>query len=244
MPGYFCDVPVFVGDPDSAVRLVIDKDAPNTFRLINSGTFYSASSDPAYWTILQARGINLPDGSPLAWYLRRKGYKETQQVRGPWLFEACMDRGQLESVRHFLLGTTDETLEQLAQKLSEKYPDAKIVGTHAPPFGEMTSESRSAQDLLIERTAPDIVWVALGTPKQDREAGRIHERLGVTTVAVGAAFDFSAGTKRPAPNLLIALHLEWLFRLISEPRRLWRRYLIGNSTFLMLMVRDIRKWKR
>jgi N-acetylglucosaminyldiphosphoundecaprenol N-acetyl-beta-D-mannosaminyltransferase len=119
-----------------------------------------------------------------------------------------------------------------------------VAGAYAPPFGERSVAEVTLQDAAIKESGADIVWVALGTPKQDTEALRVLESTGITTVAVGAAFDFTAGTARVAPDWMRRANLEWLYRLGSEPRRLWRRYLFGNLKFLWLAVRHTASHRR
>ena len=120
-----------------------------------------------------------------------------------------------------------------------RFPGITIVGTHAPPFGPFDDGVIEALAARITSVAPQIVWVGLGTPKQDFVAARLVAATNVTCVAVGAAFDFLAGTKREAPGWVQWCGLEWLFRLMTEPRRLWRRYLLGNARFLRIAARDV-----
>ncbi len=119
-----------------------------------------------------------------------------------------------------------------------QFPGLKVVGSASPPFRPMTPAERFSQDEDIRTSGAAFVWVGLGTPKQDFEAARICHQLGVTTVAVGAAFDFLARTKREAHPLLRQLGLEWAHRLATEPRRLWRRYLFGNIRFMRLALNE------
>lgn len=238
----FLDVPIAAVTPEEAVRVVLDasNSKPTTFRLVNAGTLAAASADSVYWNLLRGEGVNFPDGRPLAAVLQwRSSAPLCDQVPGPWLFEACLRQGVSRGTRHFLLGSTEQTLARLNAQITSRFPGAEIVGTYAPPFGIRTEEDFSIQDDLILRAGADVVWVALGTPRQDQEALRILQSTGITTVGVGAAFDFTAGTKKRAPAPVTRLHLEWLHRLLAEPRRLWRRYLFGNAKFLLLVLRHL-----
>jgi N-acetylglucosaminyldiphosphoundecaprenol N-acetyl-beta-D-mannosaminyltransferase len=239
----FIDVPVAATAADAAVDAVLDAahGMSTTFRLVNAGTFDAAWSRPDYWALLRGEGVNLPDGRPLWSVLSRTTArdKDCEQVRGPWLFEACLDEGRKRGTKHFFLGATDQTLARLIDEARTRWPGVEIAGAFSPPFRPWTAEDLAEQDRMIRGSGADIVWVALGTPKQDAEALRIWQSTGVTTAAVGAAFDFTARTKRGAPALATRLHAEWLFRLLSEPRRLWRRYLIGNARFVWLGARHI-----
>jgi N-acetylglucosaminyldiphosphoundecaprenol N-acetyl-beta-D-mannosaminyltransferase len=122
--------------------------------------------------------------------------------------------------------------------IDKRFPGALIVGMISPPFHPLTDAERADQDSAINASDADVVWVGLGTPKQDFEAQRVCDECGVTTVAVGAAFDFVAGTKPEAPNWMRRLSLEWVFRLLTEPRRLWKRYLFGNTRFITIVLKE------
>jgi N-acetylglucosaminyldiphosphoundecaprenol N-acetyl-beta-D-mannosaminyltransferase len=211
-------------------------------RLVNSYTFALADTDPVYKELLGRSGVNLPDGKPLVTALNgldRRGQR-FGQVRGPSFFVRCLDEGRVHGVRHFFVGGSPELLRSLKDTIGRRFPGAQIVGMISPPFRLLTDAERADQDSKIKASDAHVVWIGLGTPKQDYEAQRICDTLGVTTAAVGAAFDFVAGTKPEAPGWMRRLSLEWVFRLISEPRRLWRRYLFGNTRFLMLVLREAR----
>ena len=158
-------------------------------------------------------------------------------MRGPQLFLDVFDRGRAQGVKHFLLGSTPEVLDALERSLTTKFPGIYIVGVESPPFRELSSSEAHAQDARIAATGAHVVWVGLGTPKQDFEAKRIAGALPVVAVAIGAAFDFAAGTLRPAPTWMTNVGLEWTYRLIREPRRLWKRYVFGNARFLLAASR-------
>lgn len=145
--------------------------------------------------------------------------------------------GRSLGLRHFLLGNTDEVLASLRAELERRYPGVSIVGTHRSYFRPLTDDELAAQDADIVAADPDIIWVGLGTPLQDVETRRIAEHLGKVAIGVGVAFDFIAGTKPVAPEWMTRVGLEWVFRLASEPRRLWKRYLIGNFVFLRAALR-------
>ena len=211
-------------------------------RLVNSYTFAPADTDTAYRSLLAHSGVNLPDGKPLVLALNRLDRSEQPfgQVRGPSFFVRCLDEGRTRGVRHYFLGGSPEPLESLKDAVGQRFPGAQIVEMISPPFRPLTDAERAHQDSRIRASDAQVVWVGLGTPKQDFEAQRICDSLGVTTAAVGAAFDFVAGMKLEAPDWMRRLSLEWVFRLMSEPRRLWRRYLFGNTRFLMLVLREAR----
>lgn len=203
--------------------------------LVNAYSIALSDRDLHYAEILQRSSANLPDGKPLTWVGRfRKS--QMSQVRGPSLFAQVMDVGRSSELRHFLLGATEDTLHTLKRALITRYPGIHLVGQYSPPFRVLTPDELEEQDRIIAESAAQIVWVGLGTPKQDLEVHRISRSMPVVAVGVGAAFDFVAGTKAEAPRWMTQAGLEWLFRLLCEPRRLWRRYLFGNIQFLWAVL--------
>lgn len=204
---------------------------PGDVHYINAYTIALASEDRALHSCITRASANFADGRPISLLSGWLAGARIHQVRGPQAFESIMNRGQALGLRHYLLGSTQDTLERLAASLVERYPDVRIVGLESPPFRVLTVEEKQDQDARIRELSPDIVWVGLGTPKQDFEAQRLGG-VGFLAVAVGAAFDFSAGTKREAPGWMRRVSIEWMYRLATEPRRLWRRYLFGNVRFL------------
>ncbi|WP_345448841.1 WecB/TagA/CpsF family glycosyltransferase [Arthrobacter gyeryongensis] len=208
-----------------------------SIHLVNAYTISLAARDRNYADVLARSSGNLPDGKPLVWISNLKG-RPLWQVRGPSLFGNVMDIGRNSNVKHFLLGSTNDTLRKLNEELTSRYPGIEIVGQLSPPFRDQSPSELAAQDKFISDSEAQIVWVGLGTPKQDFEVLRLANRLPVVAVAVGAAFDFVAGTKKEAPVWIRKIGFEWLFRLLSEPRRLWRRYLFGNFEFLRATLRN------
>lgn len=204
--------------------------------LINAYSIALSEGNPEFRRCLEEASHNLPDGKPLSWVTRHTSAPLTQ-VRGPKLFEMVIDIGRDYGIRHFLLGSTPETLRLLESSLVRRYPGAQIAGSFSPPFRAMTPHDYVEQDNLLRRSGANLIWVGLGTPKQDREAQRLAREGGFFAIAVGAAFDFSAGTKKEAPSWIGRIGLEWLYRFASEPRRLWRRYLIGNLLFIRAVMK-------
>lgn len=205
--------------------------------LLNAYSIALADSDELYRGSVEGTAVNLPDGRPVTWISRlRHDPMPLQQVRGVRFFTHTIDHGQSHGIKHFLLGSRPETLERLRTNLLARYPNAQIVGTYSPPFRPLSPAEVAAQDHMISTSGAHIVWVGLGTPKQDLEAARLSASLPVTAAAVGAAFDFVAGTVKESPEFLAHLGLEWAYRLAKEPRRLWRRYLFGNLRFIRAAV--------
>lgn len=203
--------------------------------LCNAYTLSLADRDHDYRDMLCRATVNFPDGKSVVWanWLRHRELDlPLERVYGPDLFRDVLSLGQEGGLRHFLLGSTPPVLAALRARIGTLYPDATIVGIESPPFRELTGSERRDQADRIRASGAQVVWVGLGTPKQDWEATRLAAELPVVAVAVGAAFDFLAGSKPQAPVWMQRNGLEWVFRLSTEPRRLWRRYLFGNARFL------------
>lgn len=211
----------------------------SSFHLVNAYTISLANRNQTYLETLNG-GICFPDGKPLSVFAKIKSVKASQ-IRGPSLFEKVLSDSAQTGLRHFLVGGSEDLLKKLTSKIALNYPATEIVGSFSPPFRSMSSAELREQDSIIRNSRADIVWVGLGTPRQDFEAARICHELGLTTVAIGAAFDFYSETKRESPKWLTFVGLEWAFRLITEPRRLWKRYLIGNLVFLWAVLS---KWRK
>jgi N-acetylglucosaminyldiphosphoundecaprenol N-acetyl-beta-D-mannosaminyltransferase len=224
-------------DLDAAADAVSDHAKRGTdgmhVHLLNAYSIALAERHPHYLASVSGDAVNLPDGKPIGWIsLARRDTRPLQQIRGVQFFLRTFERGLEKGVRHFLLGSTPETLQLLESQLRFRYPHAEIVGSYSPPFRALNSDELLEQDRMIRKSGAEIVWVGLGTPKQDLEAARLARALPITAVAVGAAFDFVAGTVREAPAFVSRCGMEWAYRLLREPRRLWRRYLIGNVVFV------------
>jgi N-acetylglucosaminyldiphosphoundecaprenol N-acetyl-beta-D-mannosaminyltransferase len=183
--------------------------------------------------IHNAAGMVTPDGMPLVYISRLCGHGTTTRVYGPDLMAAVCHDSISAGYSHFLYGATDATLTRLADRLCERFPGIRIVGRHAPPFRTLTPEERTAVIATINGCGPDVVWVGLSTPKQERWMADVRAELHAPVlIGVGAAFDFHAGTLKQAPRWMQPLCLEWFYRLLTEPRRLWKRYLVNNPAFV------------
>lgn len=194
---------------------------------------------PEMQEIVNHSGLATPDGMPLVWIGRLFGH-EVERVYGPDLMLALCEQGQARNYRHFLYGGAEGVPEFLAAKLRERFPAIQIVGTYSPPFRALSAEEEAEVVSMIDQSEADIVWVGLGTPKQDYWVGRFHERLqSPVLIAVGAAFDFHAGRIKQAPKWMQRNGLEWLFRLTQDPKRLWKRYLLGNPRFVALFFKQL-----
>ena len=183
-------------------------------------------------------GWNLPDGRPISWISRMRGDRPAlSQIRGPQFFLDVCRAGVRPGLQHYLLGARPEVLADLEAVLRARFPGIRIAGSSSPPFRDPSMSELQARDQDIADSGAHVVWVGLGTPKQDIEAARLAGSLPVVAVAVGAAFDYAAGSLQEAPEWMRRLGLEWIFRLAVEPRRLWRRYLFGNARFVRATLR-------
>lgn len=185
-------------------------------------------------------GMVTSDGMPLVWLLRLHGHRFAERVYGPDLMLALCEHSCINNYRHYLYGGAEGVPEQLAARLTQRFPGLQIVGSYSPPFRPLSAEEDEQIVAQINDTRPDIVWVGLSTPKQERwmsaHVGRVQ---AAALIGVGAAFDFHAGLKPQAPRWMQRSGLEWLFRLASEPSRLWRRYLINNPLFVLLVLQQM-----
>lgn len=189
--------------------------------------------DPNLRKIHNRTGLVTTDGMPLVWISRLAGYRYVQRVCGPDLMLAFCRYSAPLGYRHFLYGGGEGVAEQLAASLCARIPGLRIVGTLTPPFRPLSAKEGKEVVERINASEPDLVWVGLSTPKQERWMYEHVELLNAPVLlGVGAAFDFHAGLKVRAPHWMQQSGLEWLFRLLREPHRLWRRYLINNPLFI------------
>ena len=196
-----------------------------------------STRDGSFREVLNASALVVPDGMPLVWLARRRGHPLKRRVYGPELMSTFC-RTTAGRYRHFLYGGSPDVIARLEAKVRSDF-QTNVCGTYSPPFRDLTSSE--VEDILarIQAARPDIIWVGLSTPKQERWMHEYGARTGASAlVGVGAAFDFLAGVKKSAPVWMQERGLEWLFRLLSEPRRLWRRYILGGARFLALIARE------
>ncbi len=190
-------------------------------------------------------GIVAPDGMPLVWLSRLRGFRHVERVYGPDLMLAVCEYSVSRGYRHFFYGGVEGVADRLAAALQKRFPGLQVVGTYSPPFRPLTPEEDEQVVGIINAGDPDIVWVGLSTPKQERWMVEHRDRLRAPVlIGVGAAFDFLSGRKPQAPRWMQRSGLEWLFRLLTEPRRLWRRYLINNPLFVALVLLQLTGLRR
>jgi N-acetylglucosaminyldiphosphoundecaprenol N-acetyl-beta-D-mannosaminyltransferase len=204
-------------------------------------------ADETVAAIHNEAGLVTPDGMPLVWMARQLGYTQIQRVYGPDLMRTITAISPKRGYRHFYYGGAPGLAERLRDALTSTHPGLNVVGVLSPPFRQLTPEEDAAVVAEINATRPDIVWIGLSTPKQERwmaaHLGRINTPV---MIGVGAAFDFLASTKKQAPLWMQRNGLEWLYRLCTEPHRLWRRYARIVPSFLVLAVAQLLyfRWRK
>ena len=237
-------------DMDEAVRrcqYLIEHDGKGYVCVTGVHGVMEAQRDPAFRDILNRSFLCTPDGMPTVWVGRLRGHSSMGRVYGPdFMLEMCR-RSVVQGCRHFLYGGGPGTVELLKRRLERLVPGIWIVGAYTPPFRPLSPGEEEKLAATIAQARPDIIWVGLSTPKQERFMAQMLDRLDTRLmVGVGAAFDIHAGLLPDAPSWMKATGLQWLYRLMKEPRRLWRRYLANNPAFIwriVLQFTGIRKFE-
>jgi len=233
-------IPFAVADLQQTVRWIVDRALSRrggiNVRFANAWNVALAGEDSAYKRLLVQPGcLNFPDGTPVVWFMRAT-QRAARRVRGPSVFREILKDSSREPLRHFLLGGSPRMLEALQHRMAVEYPAARVSGIFSPPFAPIDEAYIKACIEEVGRVESDIIWVGLGTPKQDFVGTEIAKSVNIPVLNVGAAFDFVAQTIPEAPRLVQNSGFEWLYRLLAEPRRLGRRYLYGNIRFLIVSV--------
>lgn len=235
-------VSIDVVTPDEAVSRVSDWAAGRESRyvcLCNVHSVVTASDDAALAAALHAADLVTADGAPVSWMLRRQGAASQSRVSGPDLMLDYCRAAAARGEPMFLLGGTPETLRRLEGALTNRFPGLVVAGALSPPFRPLSPGEEQEIVDSIHASDARTVWVGMGCPKQEILMHRLRGRLRAVTLGVGAAFDFHAGVKPRAPRWMRERGLEWLHRLVSEPRRLWKRYLVTNGRFLAGAMRQL-----
>jgi len=234
---------VSVVDYDRACDAIISQAKENESAIVSCHAAHAVvtfSGDRQLKKMANEFQMIAPDGQPVRWamnWLHRA--KLDDRVYGPELMKRVCERSANESVKVFLYGgASKERLELLIDKLKEEFPALNIVGSFSPPFRELTDEERTGLHSQIADSKAQIVFIGLGCPKQDIFAYRNRQDIKAIQICVGAAFDFHAGIKSVAPAWMQRSGTEWLYRLVQEPRRLWKRYLVTNSQFLWRLAKQ------
>ena len=223
----------------------IDSSARKYVNVCTVHTVMECYSNPALRTMINNSGMSTSDGMPLVWLCRYQGHREATRVYGPDFMMAFCAYSLSSGYRHFFYGGADGIASKLAAELEERYPGLQVAGTYSPPFRKVGEIENTEIIERINATRPDVVWVGLGTPKQDFWVAQHRPFLNAAVlVAVGAAFDFLTDRVPQAPQWMQKTGLEWLFRLAMEPRRLAYRYLIYNPLFVIHTICQLCGFKK
>jgi N-acetylglucosaminyldiphosphoundecaprenol N-acetyl-beta-D-mannosaminyltransferase len=231
---------------DATARVIASAQKPEPFWLCPAGvhTVVEAHRNRLMGRAMDTASLVTTDGMPLVWSLKWLGVKGAERVYGPTLTERILDAAAARGIPVGFYGASPDTLRQLLENCRRRWPGLNIAYSFSPPF---RPPSPQEDDEIIQRVRASgarILFVGLGCPKQELWAHDHYGKLGIPILAVGAAFDFIAGTKAQAPAWMQRHGLEWFFRLLAEPRRLWRRYLFGNSSFVLLLAAQLTGLRR
>ena len=199
----------------------------------NVHTTVTAYEDQEYCKVQNGGIMAIPDGGPLSSVGQKRGFKNMKRTTGPDLMERIFQISAEKGFRHYFYGSTEEILSTLCQKLEERYPGIQIAGVYSPPFRTLTEEENRAVVDQINETCPDIIWVGLGAPKQEKWMAYNQGKLQGLMVGVGAGFAYHAGLLKRAPRWMQKCNLEWMYRLLQEPQRLFARYFYTNLKFVL-----------
>jgi len=203
----------------------------------NVHTTVMSYNEPDYCTIQNGGIMAIPDGGPLSSVGQKRGHKKMARVTGPSLMGEILKVSAERGYRHYFYGSTEETLEKLYGKLQEDYSGVQIAGMFSPPFRPMTEEEDATIVKVINKSNPDFVWIGLGAPKQEKWMAAQQNKVKGLMIGAGAGFDYFAGNIQRAPEWMQKSNMEWIYRLIQDPRRLFKRYMMTNFKFLWLVAR-------
>lgn len=227
-----------------ALRSFIDDGRKTYVCVTNVHTTVEGWKDPAFQAVTNGAALATADGVPLLWASKALKPAIHGRSSGPDILHLFLDADHGRRHRHFFFGSTPETLSKMVTNIGKLWPGTQIAGSFSPPFAPPSAETDRKHADLINKSGADIVWVGLGAPKQELWMARLRPFLEpAVLVGVGAAFDFFAGTKPRAPIWMQKAGLEWLFRLGSEPRRLFKRYAVTNTLFLAAATAQILRVK-
>lgn len=210
--------------------------------ICNAHSAVTYRRDPDFAHVIENADMATPDGAPLAWLLRKIGVEDQERINGPDLMWKYCHQAETTGERTFLYGSSQITLDRLKKKLSKSFPNLVVAGAYSPPFRELTSDEDDQIVQAINNSRANVVWVSLGCPKQEKWMHEHRGRINAVMIGVGAAFDYHAESIKRAPLWMQRNGLEWLHRLASEPKRLWKRYLVTNSLFVWYATLQL--WSR
>lgn len=237
------DIPLVISNLNEVTDLLLSLASRKTRGYVCALSVHAVTlsqSDTQLFKALHSSLFNCPDGRPLTWIGKIQGLNQVYQIRGTDLFYDVFRKSANTPLRHFLYGGKPGVAEKLKARLEKWHPGIKVVGLYCPPFRDLTSEEEEKIKKQLEVLKPDFFWVGLGTPKQENFCARFSgEWNSGIMISVGAAFDFHSGGLSDSPIWVQRAGLQWFHRLLIEPKRLWKRYLILNPLFLFLIVRQL-----
>lgn len=210
-----------------------------TVAICNAHVIVTATRDPVFRQAIECADMATPDGAPVAWMLRRTGFPGQPRISGPDVMWSLCERCARMNIPIFLYGSTEGTLVALKARLLAAFPALKVAGMASPPFRPLSPEEDQRAIAELNASGAGVVFIGLGCPRQELWMAEHRAKVQAVMIGVGAAFDFHAGVVRRAPVWMQNLGLEWLHRLLSEPRRLWRRYLVTNALFVIGALRQL-----
>lgn len=211
--------------------------------ICNVHSVVTATRDPEFRNIINMADMATPDGAPIAWTLRKLGFPAQQRINGPDLMWKYLDIAQRLDHTVFFYGSTPEVLANLREAIGKQFPQLRIGGMHSPPFRALTPEEDAVEVDMINSSGANVVFVGLGCPKQEKWMAAHRGRIQAVMIGVGAAFDYHSGMMKRAPLWWQRNGLEWLYRLGSEPRRLFKRYVVTNTLFIIGIARQFAEQK-
>jgi N-acetylglucosaminyldiphosphoundecaprenol N-acetyl-beta-D-mannosaminyltransferase len=226
---------------DDAISRIMKWGAARESRYVcicNVHSVVTTTRDIEFKVAVNNADMSTPDGAPIAWVLRRLGHRSQERINGPDLMLKYLALAEQSKQVVFFYGSTEATLDKLRAALAEKFPKLRIGGTYSPPFRPLSREEDEQIVDMINRSGANVVFVGLGCPKQEKWMAEHRGRINAVMIGVGAAFDYHSGVVKRAPLWWQRHGLEWLYRLGSEPRRLFKRYLVTNTLFIVGLLRQ------
>ena len=219
--------------------------SPEYITVNNVHTITQSVLENDYRNVLNNSVLSLPDGKPLSIIAKLKGEKNISRIFGPTFFEKTLEWGQKEELKHYFFGSSNETLLKMLNTIKHRYSSTLIAGSFTPPYRVFTSQENESFIKQMNESGADIFWIGLGAPKQEIWIYENYKKLnrGVM-IGIGAGFDYIAGNTKHAPEWMKNMSLEWLFRLVQEPKRLWKRYLVSNTLFLFFITLEFLHLKK
>jgi N-acetylglucosaminyldiphosphoundecaprenol N-acetyl-beta-D-mannosaminyltransferase len=207
--------------------------------ICNAHSVVTAGQDADFGRVIAEADLATPDGAPVAWMLRQLGFSSQERINGPDLMWKYCARAATREESIFLYGSSEQTLATLQTRLTQAFPGLRMAGAISPPFRALSAGELASHIAQINASGAGTVWVSLGCPKQEKWMAEQRGKINAVMIGVGAAFAYHAGTIKRAPPWMQRNGLEWLHRLVAEPGRLWKRYLVTNTLFVLGAIRQL-----